>query len=257
VYDELARSASKGLFHLSTAMCPQHRREKLEVIRKRLDDNKPCRVVSTQLIEAGVDVDFPFLMREMGPLESIIQAAGRCNREGKLGTSGRVVVFRSEEGKLPPDKWYNAATKLLDTDFLADGDEPQIDRPEDIRRYYRKLYRTGKLDEQFIQAKRLEEKYATVAADYKLIKDDTVPVLVTTWEPHAAEIASLLVEHAERPRKQIRRRLAVFQVNVFRHKLAELKPHIDHTREDGLLLWTSRYDESFGLVEEMDGEWCV
>ena len=67
---------------------------------------------------------------------------------------------------------------VLETDFLNDGYEPQIDLPEDIRKYYCKLYCTGRLDKHSIQAKRIEEKYATVAQDYKLIKDDTVPVVV-------------------------------------------------------------------------------
>jgi CRISPR-associated endonuclease/helicase Cas3 len=258
VYAELAAGGADGVFHLSTGMCPQHRREKLDVITDRLKNERPCHVVSTPLIEAGVDVDFPFLMRELAPLESVIQAAGRCNREGRRAwQDSRVVVFRSEEGKLPPDDWYRRGTQLLGTDFLNEGDEPRIDVPEDIRRYYRKLYRSGQLDKPSIQAKRLEEKYATVATDYKLIKDDTVSVLVTRWAPHQAKIASLLVELDRRPRKEIRRRLAAFQVNVFRQKLGELKPHIDDTRKDGLLLWTSRYDESFGLDEKIDDEWCV
>jgi CRISPR-associated endonuclease/helicase Cas3 len=85
VYDAPAvdGKASLRLFHLSTAMCPQHRREKLARIRGLLAADAPCRVVSTQLIKAGVDVDFPFLMRQTGPLEAVIQAAGRCT--GRAG----------------------------------------------------------------------------------------------------------------------------------------------------------------------------
>ncbi|MGI8748652.1 MAG: CRISPR-associated endonuclease Cas3'', partial [Deinococcus sp.] len=88
-------------FHLSTSMCPAHRKRELETIRKRLKAGLPCRVVSTQLIEAGVDVDFPRVYRAMGPLEAIVQAAGRCNREGRLEL-GHVVVFVPENHKLPP-----------------------------------------------------------------------------------------------------------------------------------------------------------
>ena len=73
-----------GRFHLSAAMCAAHRSDKLAVIRQRLKEKKTCRLISTQLIEAGVDVDFPIAYRALGPLDSIIQTAGRCNREGCL-----------------------------------------------------------------------------------------------------------------------------------------------------------------------------
>ena len=78
-----AKLPEEGSFHLSTLMVPEHRRAVLEEIRRRLNDGLPCRVVSTSLIEAGVDVDFPAVYRELAGLDSILQAAGRCNREGK------------------------------------------------------------------------------------------------------------------------------------------------------------------------------
>ncbi|MCX6972244.1 MAG: CRISPR-associated helicase Cas3' [Verrucomicrobia bacterium] len=86
--------------HLSSAMCPHHRLALIQVIRERLKAGQPCRVVSTQLIEAGVDVDFPVVWRALGPLDSIVQVAGRCNREGRLPV-GEVHVFRPVDHKLP------------------------------------------------------------------------------------------------------------------------------------------------------------
>ena len=88
-----------GRFHLSTYMTPEDRARVLEDIRQRLKDGKPCRVVSTGLIEAGVDVDFPTVWRKIAGLDSIIRAAGRCNREGKRDQSTSLVhVFSLEEG---------------------------------------------------------------------------------------------------------------------------------------------------------------
>lgn len=251
VFEELKKTDAVGVFHLSTGMCPAHRMEKLASIRRLLTLKAPCYVVSTQLIEAGVDVDFPFLMRELAPLESIIQAAGRCNREGRIkDPGGRVVVFRSAKGKMPPDEWYNKGRSILETDFLNDGYEPRIDSPTDIRSYYRKLFRSGRLDKHSIQAKRLEEKFATVGADYRLIRDDTVPVLVTKWESHRAEIESLLAELEIRPRKAVYRALARFQINFYRHDLGSLQLHLEELSKD-FRVWKSRYDEEVGIVEEI------
>lgn len=88
-------SGDSAIFHLSANMCGKHRQKTLKQIFERLDANKPCRVISTQVIEAGVDIDFPVVFRSMAGVDSIAQAAGRCNRNGFL-REGRVVVFQSE-----------------------------------------------------------------------------------------------------------------------------------------------------------------
>lgn len=97
-----------GCYHLSGMMCPAHRTEVLDRIRTALKEGVPCRVVSTQLVEAGVDVDFPIVFRAVSGIDSIAQAAGRCNREGKLGRKGKVFVF-SSEGGLPSGELRQAA----------------------------------------------------------------------------------------------------------------------------------------------------
>lgn len=102
-----AMEDTEGLYHLSALMCPIHRGVVLDEIRRRLQEGKRCRVVSTQLIEAGVDIDFPVVFRSMAGIDSIAQAAGRCNREGKL-EKGDVFVF-TPETLAPPGHLRQAA----------------------------------------------------------------------------------------------------------------------------------------------------
>src|SRR5262249_23670725 len=151
-----------------------------------------CFLVSTQLIEAGVDVDFPFVMRELAPLEAVIQAAGRCNREGRLNKpdgspGGRVEVFRSVEGALPPDGWDRAGRSVLEISFLNAGRAPRVDAPDVIAEYFERLYRAGDLDAQEIQDARGRLAFKEVADKYRLIDKDGDPVVVATWQEKRSE----------------------------------------------------------------------
>ena len=109
-----------GAVHLSTLMCPRHRRVVLERVRTRLTDKVPVRLVATSLMEAGVDVDFPEVWREIAGLDSIAQSAGRCNRNGALA-AGRVVVFTRAEQEPPAFlKLQVQATRSALRRFVAD-----------------------------------------------------------------------------------------------------------------------------------------
>jgi CRISPR-associated endonuclease/helicase Cas3 len=133
--------------HLSTLLCGAHRRHVIREVKRRLVAGEPCRLVSTQVIEAGVDLDFPLVLRALGPLDSVIQAAGRCNREGKL-PCGRVIVFRPQDGGLPPGAYKAAAgiTARIQAEGHADPDDPAF-----ARRYFRLLYETIDTDREEIQ----------------------------------------------------------------------------------------------------------
>lgn len=128
----------EGRFHLSTLMCPAHRKENLVEIRDRLVNKLPCRVVSTQVMEAGIDVDFPIGFRAMAGLDSIIQAAGRVNREGKQQSSW-VYAFEPKSDFVKRTPTFIAQAAAVARDILTEYRNDPI-CIEAIQAYYQKLY---------------------------------------------------------------------------------------------------------------------
>lgn len=128
-----------GARHLTTLMCAKHRSEVLAEVRRMLKDGEPCRVVSTSLIEAGVDVDFPTVLRAEAGLDSIAQAAGRCNREGRRDLdASEVLVFANEnEDWAPPPELTQYAQAAREVLRQYAGDPLS---PEAIGRYFALLY---------------------------------------------------------------------------------------------------------------------
>jgi CRISPR-associated endonuclease/helicase Cas3 len=182
----------EAVFHLSSAMCAEHRLDMLgadrdpkpDTIRHRLRHNQPCRLVSTQLIEAGVDVDFPIVWRAMGPLDSIVQAAGRCNRENRLRDAsgnpalGEVIVFRPEDNVLPPGV-YRIATDIT-ASLLAHVEAEALATDHKLfERYFDQLYQLVPTDKKIsIQAEREKLHFRKVAELARVIENDTQPVIV-------------------------------------------------------------------------------
>jgi CRISPR-associated endonuclease/helicase Cas3 len=263
LFKELKNAAPGGarIYHLSTNMCPEHRRQVLTAVRSTLNAGKRCYLVSTQLIEAGVDIDFPIVLREIAPLEGIIQAAGRCNREGKRNgqdgsPGGRVIVFRSTDDGLPADGWYKLGRDKVESVFLAGGRVPRIDDPADIREYYRHMFNSGDLDKHGIQAARNGQKYRVVAKNYRLITDDTVPVVVATWEPRQVEVEALIAAVRAAPISMNFRKLIPFQVNLRRHELLKYGLVPEDSDLD-LFVWRGGYDPDVGLTSENESLWLV
>lgn len=170
----------EGRYHLSTLMTPEHRAEKLRMIRERLKDGEPCRVVSTSLIEAGVDVDFPEVWRELAGLDSILQAAGRCNREGKRSVEdSRVHVFRFEGTAPRMIRQNTSATEYVLKKFS------DISSPEAIDAYFRELlFLKGDdaLDSKKILQLSEHQCFHTIEKEFRLIEEETIPVYIPTAE---------------------------------------------------------------------------
>ena len=191
----------EGTYHLSTNLYPVHREQVLEEIRERLKDGKPCRVISTSLVEAGVDLDFPSVYREINGLDSIVQAAGRCNREGRRSAEESVVHVFSLE-KLARNAQLSAEiTKNVARSFAED-----LASPEAIHRYFEELYDlSGKnrLDKKGVLGQSGKFAFADITDDVRLIEDRTKPIFIPQSEEGQALLARL--ERGERSRALMRK----------------------------------------------------
>jgi len=170
----------EGLFHLSTWMMPAHRLEVLDEVRYRLDPksdatDRRCILVSTQCIEAGVDVDFPEVWREFGPYDGIVQAAGRCNRNGRLPGKGKVHIFRSVDGHAPKGLY---ATAISQTELLQKMNRAMPCDPTSFGDYFRLLYQLSVPDECAIQDARGHWRFEETDSLFRMIEDNTLPVLI-------------------------------------------------------------------------------
>lgn len=188
-----------GLVHLSTRMCAAHRHPMLKAIREELRQGRPCRVISTSLIEAGVDIDFPRVWRAEAGLDQVAQAAGRCNRDGRRPVDESIVtLFEAPEHGLPSElKQLSDARKRMQRDFA------DLFSPEAMERYFREVY--WALGAERLDAKGIlklfafdnggtEFAYRTAAERFRMIESGMVPVVVPR-DAHAREaIARLGIE---------------------------------------------------------------
>jgi CRISPR-associated helicase Cas3/CRISPR-associated endonuclease Cas3-HD len=181
LFQRLQAREISGLFHLSTSMCPEHRKAVLAEISRRLlgDSTEPCMLVATQCVEAGVDLDFPLVMRALGPLDGVAQAAGRCNRNAGL-SQAVVEVFVPNDERLYPDKAYRQAASITELLLKRHGDALDIHSPRYFEEYYRELYDLSEAANQGpeLQAAIRDRNFAVVAYLYRVIEKDAVNVLV-------------------------------------------------------------------------------
>jgi len=217
-----AVSEKDGLYHLSALMCPAHRSAVLGLVRERLERCEVCRLISTQLIEAGVDIDFPVVFRSLSGIDSVAQAAGRCNREGKLEGRGKVVVFAPQEG-LPVGFLRQGAET---SESVIRRFEQDILLPEAVREYFLTMYwRADSLDRLGILARlaedvgRLNFPFKDVSDMFRMIDSVMEPVIIP-YNDDAREIIRTL-RYSEFPGGLLRRAQR-YTVNIYPKALASL-----------------------------------
>ena len=248
----------ENCFHLSTFMYPEHRKKILGNIKKCLKEGIACRVVSTSLIEAGVDIDFPVVYREIAGLDSIIQAAGRCNREGKRkACDSKVFIYQllEENGKSlrANNRQEIEITKIIEREYQ------DISSPEAIAAYFNKLHgiKGEALDSKGIIAELDSGKFpfARVGKEFVMIEDVTRPIFIPE-EEEAKDIERRL-RNGERSRGLFRR-MGKYVVNVYEKDFEKLfniykVEKLDETVN--ILIDLSIYDASKGLmIKNEDGE---
>ena len=236
-----------GRFHLSAAMCAAHRSDKLAVIRQRLKEGQICRLVSTQLIEAGVDVDFPIAYRALGPLDSIIQTAGRCNREGRSSERQPVIIFPPPSGGMPRGAYKTATQETAS--FLDEFPEVPLHQPETYQRYFARLYKTlgpdsANDDRVYSASKNLD--FPAAAKACQLIGDETRSVLVPYG--HGRELIET-IRHQQHLTANLMRRCQRFTINRYETEFQKacatgvITPLL---KDESMFVWSSRYDDKLG-----------
>jgi len=246
----------EGTFHLSALMCGAHRSERIAQIKERLHHGEHTRVVSTQLVEAGVDLDFPVVYRAVAGLDSVAQAAGRCNREGKLAI-GRVFVFEPPS-KTPAGLLRQAAEvgRTLLTQHAGDSLHP-----EHFREFFGRLYwlRGDRLDrEQIVRLLKKDAEiriqFRTAAEKFRLIDSGAQLPVIVNWRDGCKWIQCL---KQGPPDRWLLRRLQRYVVNIPKnihesllreHAIVEVHPGIFVQEQAGL------YRDDLGLCPDLS---CV
>ncbi|MBF0113346.1 MAG: CRISPR-associated helicase/endonuclease Cas3, partial [Desulfamplus sp.] len=257
----------EGTIHLSAGMCPEERSDIIQTIRDKLTNGEPIKVISTQLVEAGVDIDFPVVYRALAGLDSIAQAAGRCNREGKMKTLGLVKVFNPP--KSAPPGFLRKGQETTKEIVNFDGYKIPDFSPLTVQNYFEVFYSNcNGFDEKDIFSKlakdagQMKIQFRTVARDFKLIDDSSHQSIIVWYEnKNKRQKSSNVFELIEQlknisPERWLLRKLQRFSVSV-------PKNEFQFYRDQGMIeeihgLWIQSthflYKEGVGVVGQ-DSDW--
>jgi len=253
---ELHAQMPDGTVHLSALMCPEHRSKVIAEVKSKLMVGEPVRVVSTQLLEAGVDIDFPTVYRSFSGLDSIAQAAGRCNREGRL-ERGDVVVFNPPKPS-PSGRLLKAET-AAQTLFRTEPELAASLMPEAFRRYFIQYFGgLNGFDTRGIMdllasndaAKYFQIQFRTAARRFKLIDDAMQYGVIVKYRNGKTNIGALIDQlRFGGTNRTLMRKLQRYSVNVYEPDLKQLKDNGLIEAVNGVWVQTqdSLYDPVFGL----------
>nr|WP_202945743.1 CRISPR-associated helicase Cas3' [Acetonema longum] len=254
----------EGTFHLSALMCGRHRTEIIEKIKQKLKNKEPVRVISTQLVEAGVDMDFPVVYRALAGLDSIAQAAGRCNREGKLSGLGQVIVFNAP--KKAPIGILRKAEETTRSIFLSGCQDPSDHAV--YERYFSELYwKANSLDEKEIlrylkpDSQECSIYFRTAAEIFRIIDDSQLKTIIVRYD-ESEKLIDLLKSRG--PDRWLMRKIQRYTVNIYntdfyhmqqRGAIEEVQPNIfalatnlDYSRDTGLLVDETPFDPDSFII---------
>jgi CRISPR-associated endonuclease/helicase Cas3 len=250
---DLFKLMPEGTIHLSALMCGEHRTKVIETIKEQLKEGQPLRVISTQLVEAGVDIDFPVVYRAFAGLDSIAQAAGRCNREGMLnakGELGQVYVFAPPK-QSPPGLLRKGEDTTRTLIHLPDFDlhDPRIFTAY-FKHFCANINTTGKTEyyEMLVRDVNpgIEIEFRTASEEFKIIDETTRPVFVRYG--NSKELIEQL--RIVGPKRELMRKLQRFTVALNMYTIETMrKCGLIEEIEPGFLVQTlpSLYSDTVGL----------
>jgi CRISPR-associated endonuclease/helicase Cas3 len=255
---DLLRLMPVGTLHLSARMCGAHRAELIAQIQQKLRDGESIRVVSTQLVEAGVDFDFPVVYRAMAGLDSIAQAAGRCNREGRLSEKGRVVVFNPP--KPSPSGLLYKAEQAAQRVLLADGVNNSASLMQLQSAHFTRFFdlffasvnsydKEGVLDLLHKDAAAGKIQFRTAAEKFRLIEDRGQRSVFVLYGDGQSLIEDLRMQG---PHRELMRRLQRHSVTLYEHQWKKLLACGDLVLQGDFIVQRSEvlYDSVLGLLPE-------
>ncbi|MDY6825229.1 MAG: CRISPR-associated helicase Cas3' [Thermodesulfobacteriota bacterium] len=238
---------AEGNFHLSALMYPSHRTQKFKEIRTELAHRRPCRLISTQLIEAGVDVDFPVVFRATAGMDSIAQAAGRCNREGR-NDKGQVHLFKFKEETPHPHFRQTAQCAEL----LFDKFSGQLLEPGCIHEYFLHYYwlNTHRMDEDNIVETCNSGQQGNIQfkdiARFQMIKTATCPIIIALEDEAISLVDQLNFMEYSAP---VLRGLQQYTVQVYPYQLADLDGWLEQPKPGIFVLQSPElYSDQTGLI---------
>lgn len=264
LYDRLYSVQSEGIYHLSARMCPRHRSDVLSEVRSRLEEGLPVLLVATRVVEAGVDISFPVVYRDSCGLDSLAQAAGRCNRHGEL-SMGHVFFYEDEGVQLPP-----SFTDLRDgiyalKDVMINVQYNDLLAASNVEAYFKAFYNKREhgckgwdkkeiiTDSQHVATWDFEE----ISQKFNLIENEQITVIVP-YGDESMQLRETLLSMDKTgimPNRTLYRRLSSFSVSVYKTEWQELKSHCELVHRDAGIWFLTRdsfYDSARGILRSSD-----